>query len=179
MNFASGIVCQAPPLTLTFTLPPSHSGSVATQWSKTTRGAGAVLGKVMIGLSRCSTELSSPPTAQVPNVGSGAKNALPARLSGRSPTTDQSRSVKSGVPSWVSIQRSIEDVPLLKLSANRFFGDLPGGQTAGGACASNGWKLHWVGGVRNWTASIALATWAQSVAEMTCPDGAPVARDAR
>ena len=51
--------------------------------------------------------------------------------------------------------------------------------SGGGSWASSGWKLHDVGGVRSSTASAALATWAQSEAEMTWPEGAPVARSAR
>src|SRR5690606_645750 len=84
-----GSTDQGPPLTLILTLPPSQPISVATQWSKATRGTLAPSGTVMTGLSR-NTAPDSSSSAQLPMIRSGTKAAnMPLAPLGRSSTTSQ------------------------------------------------------------------------------------------
>ena len=136
------MTAYGPPFTLTLTFPPSQPASVATQWSKLMRGTLPLAGNWTGLRSRCCRAVASSPTTQVPWSGSAAKKAFPFLWSGRLPTTFQLSTGKSpDCAALLTVQNLLVLAAFSKLSVKTFFGAFGlGGQTAGGLCASSGWK---------------------------------------
>ena len=155
-----------PPLTEIFTFDPSHSVSVATQWSKAMRAVVISAGREMDGDSSTSTP-ASVSAPQLPTTTLGTNMAEPDRLPGRLDWIDQSGASKVDGFATARVVAVQPEDPLSQSCSKIVLGALPL-QSAGAFASRRAAKEHGVSS-RSSVASIASVTAWQSAEVMAGP----------